>query len=161
MLFVPFVVCFSCTLGALLSSIGNHLVIGGAVRGGKIFGHYPTNLAEDGADSLNVGRGRLIPTTPWETLWGAVAGWMGLSDSTISQVLPNLAKFPDTWATNDLFCTAAEGSTCSGAPPTSRRRTHDSEREDGVGSLSPSPSVCASHRQHRSTKDTNSRGQGQ
>lgn len=73
---------------------GNHLVIGGAVRGGKIFGHYPTNLAEDGADSLNVGRGRLIPTTPWDAMWHGIAQWYGVEGEHMSTVLPNAANFP-------------------------------------------------------------------
>ena len=42
---------------------GNHLVIGGGVKGGQILGQFPP-LAEE--SELDVGRGRLIPTTPWE-----------------------------------------------------------------------------------------------
>ena len=64
------------------------------MRGGKIFGHYPTNLAEEGDDSLNVGRGRLIPTTPWDAMWHGIAQWYGVEDEHISAVLPNAANFP-------------------------------------------------------------------
>ena len=40
---------------------GNYFVLGGAVRGGRIVGKYPGDLTDDGP--LNLGRGRLIPTT--------------------------------------------------------------------------------------------------
>jgi len=36
---------------------------GGAVKGGQILGDYPS-LGED--SDVNIGRGRLIPTTAWE-----------------------------------------------------------------------------------------------
>lgn len=39
---------------------GNQMILGGSVRGGQIFGKYPTDF-----EPLNVGRGRLIPTTPY------------------------------------------------------------------------------------------------
>jgi cullin-associated NEDD8-dissociated protein 1 len=42
---------------------GNHLVIGGGVKGGQVLGQFPPLAAES---ELDVGRGRLIPTTPWE-----------------------------------------------------------------------------------------------
>ena len=45
---------------------GNHVVMGGEVRGGQILGAYPSTLAKSDANPLNIGRGRLIPTTPWE-----------------------------------------------------------------------------------------------
>ena len=36
---------------------------GGAVKGGQILGDYPS-LGED--SDVNLGRGRLLPTTGWE-----------------------------------------------------------------------------------------------
>ena len=39
----------------------------------QVLGDYPSDLSEDGAQ--NIGRGRLIPTSPWEAVWNAVAGW--------------------------------------------------------------------------------------
>ena len=42
---------------------GNYIVMGGSVKGGQIVGDYPHLKA--GAP-LEIGRGRMIPTTPWE-----------------------------------------------------------------------------------------------
>jgi cullin-associated NEDD8-dissociated protein 1 len=72
---------------------GNVFVAGGSIDGGKILGRYPDDLSENG--SLNLGRGRLIPTTPWEGMWYALAKWFGVSEGEngLNYVLPNLAKF--------------------------------------------------------------------
>ena len=55
---------------------GNHFVPGGSVNGGKIHGSYPDDLTD--ASLLNAGRGRIIPTTPWEGLWQPVGEWLRL-----------------------------------------------------------------------------------
>ena len=36
---------------------------GGPVKGGQVAGQYPDDFRDDAP--LNIGRGRLIPTTPW------------------------------------------------------------------------------------------------
>jgi len=43
---------------------GNHFLLGGSVKGGIIHGDYPADLTDSG--ELNIGRGRLIPTTSWK-----------------------------------------------------------------------------------------------
>ena len=73
---------------------GNHFVAGGAVNGGQILGEYPNDLTDDG--ELNIGRGRLIPTTSWEAIWQPVASWFGIEDDEMSFVLPNLENFPES-----------------------------------------------------------------
>ena len=70
---------------------GNHFVLGGAVNGGKIHGAYPDDLTD--SSPLNIGRGRLIPTTPWEGLWQPVSQWFGVEPEDASKVLPNLGNF--------------------------------------------------------------------
>ena len=65
---------------------------GGAVRGGQILGEFPDDLTDDG--ELNIGRGRLIPTTSWEAIWEPIASWFGVEEDEMSFVLPNLANFP-------------------------------------------------------------------
>jgi uncharacterized protein (DUF1501 family) len=69
---------------------GNNFVMGGAVRGGLIHGQYPDTSA--GAD-LDTGRGRLIPTTPWDGVWHAIAEWMDVAPEKLVGVLPNLENF--------------------------------------------------------------------
>jgi len=81
---------------------GNHFIAGGSVAGGRIHGQYPDDLTEDGI--LNIGRGRLIPTTSWEGVWKGIAEWFGVETQDMDKVLPNLQNF----ATNifnaaDLF----------------------------------------------------------
>jgi cullin-associated NEDD8-dissociated protein 1 len=83
---------------------GNYFILGGSVAGGKIHGQYPSDLTEDGP--LNVGRGRLIPTTPWEGLWKGVAEWFDVDQENMAKVLPNLENFDEVEhviATHDLF----------------------------------------------------------
>mmetsp|Transcript_14274 Transcript_14274/g.42781 ORF Transcript_14274/g.42781 Transcript_14274/m.42781 type:complete len:83 (+) Transcript_14274:6580-6828(+) len=70
------------------------MLAGGALDGGKVLGTYPADLTED--SELNVGRGRIIPTTPWEGLWKAVASWFGVSTADMATVLPNLGSFDDS-----------------------------------------------------------------
>ncbi|MGJ8696858.1 MAG: DUF1501 domain-containing protein [Verrucomicrobiaceae bacterium] len=71
---------------------GNQFVVGGAVDGGKVFGTYP-HLAS--GSQFDVGRGRLIPTTPVDEYFADLALWMGVSVSDLNQVLPNLGRFHD------------------------------------------------------------------
>jgi len=70
---------------------GNHMVLGGKVKGGSILNEYPTSLL-DGNDQ-DVGRGRMIPKYPWESMMVPIAEWMGMEDAKKSFVFPNLANF--------------------------------------------------------------------
>ena len=72
---------------------GNHVVMGGEVRGGQILGAYPSTLTESDANPLNIGRGRLIPTTPWEAMWNGLGEWFGVSADEMDVVLPNKQRF--------------------------------------------------------------------
>ena len=72
---------------------GNHFVLGGSVNGGKIHGSYPDDLTTE--SPLNSGRGRLIPTTPWESLWRPVSEWFGVEPAQMNTVLPNLDNFDE------------------------------------------------------------------
>jgi uncharacterized protein (DUF1501 family) len=71
---------------------GNYWLMGGQVNGTRIHGKYPDDLTAQGP--LNIGRGRLIPTTSWEGVWNGVARWFGVAADGIENVLPNMAKFP-------------------------------------------------------------------
>ena len=81
---------------------GNHFLMGGAIKGGKIHGNYPDDLTDEGP--LNIGRGRLIPTTPWEGVWKGVAEWFGVEDKNMATVLPNLGNFRENiYGKNELY----------------------------------------------------------
>jgi uncharacterized protein (DUF1501 family) len=68
----------------------HHLVVGGAVRGGDMYGQYPIIGANQANDT---GAGRLIPTTSVDQYAGSLAQWFGLSDSQVRTVFPNFGNF--------------------------------------------------------------------
>ena len=69
----------------------HHLVLGGAVQGGQIFGKFPTfQLA--GPDDADV-RGRWIPTTSIDQYGATLCSWFGIPASALAAVFPNLANF--------------------------------------------------------------------
>jgi len=72
---------------------GNALVMGGDVRGGDMYGTYPS-LALGGA--LDVHNGVLIPTTPNDSYFAELALWFGVSLSDLSTLFPNIGNFYDT-----------------------------------------------------------------
>lgn len=76
---------------------GHHLVAGAAVKGGDIYGTYPT-LGVDGSPTgfLNpdgVGTA-LVPTTSVETYLATMATWMGVTSAQMAAIFPRLANFP-------------------------------------------------------------------
>ncbi|MDX2186575.1 MAG: DUF1501 domain-containing protein [Opitutaceae bacterium] len=68
----------------------HHLVLGGAVNGGDIYGRMPT-LVNNGPD--DTGRGRWIPTTSVDEYSATLARWFGVSATDMPTVLPNIGRF--------------------------------------------------------------------
>ena len=68
----------------------HHFVLGGAVAGGRFHGLLP-EVAVNGAD--DVGQGRLLPTTAVDQLAATLASWMGVSDSNLALVAPNIGHY--------------------------------------------------------------------
>ncbi|CAN5535461.1 DUF1501 domain-containing protein [soil metagenome] len=68
----------------------HHFVVGGAVRGGRLYGKFPT-LAVNGPD--DTGRGRWIPTTSVDEFSATLASWFGIRASEMPTVLPNIGRF--------------------------------------------------------------------
>lgn len=71
---------------------GNQFVLGGQVKGRRIHGTYPDLFPDN---SLDVGRGRLIPTTSVDEFFAEMALWLGVSRSNLPLVLPNISRFID------------------------------------------------------------------
>ena len=74
----------------------HHLILGGAVRGGSLYGKFPT-LALGGPDDAER-EGRWIPTTAVDQYGATLAKWFGASPAQLVTVFPNLHRFP----TSDL-----------------------------------------------------------
>ncbi|WP_084582109.1 DUF1501 domain-containing protein [Sphingomonas azotifigens] len=71
----------------------NHLVVGGDVAKGGIFGRYPDPVL-GGADDIT-SQGRFIPGIAQEEYLGAIARWHGVSNADLPYVFPNWR----TWST--------------------------------------------------------------
>jgi uncharacterized protein (DUF1501 family) len=70
----------------------HHLILGGAVRGGSLYGTFPT-LALGGPDDAER-EGRWIPTTAVDQYGATLGQWFGASPAQLATVFPNLARFP-------------------------------------------------------------------
>jgi uncharacterized protein (DUF1501 family) len=74
----------------------HHLVLGGAVRGGKTYGTYPT-LALGGPDDVGEQtweqQGRWIPTTSVDQYAATLLAWFGADAGSLDAILPNLRNF--------------------------------------------------------------------
>lgn len=68
----------------------HHVIVGGAVKGGELYGKMPT-LAINGPD--DTGLGRWIPTTSVDEYAATLATWFGVSSTDLPKVLPNIGRF--------------------------------------------------------------------
>ncbi len=77
----------------------HHFVMGGAVRGGDIYGRFPTlgpknandNQFDSSPDQLH--NGVLLPQVSVDQYGATLGGWFGLSSGQLLDVFPNLANF--------------------------------------------------------------------
>jgi uncharacterized protein (DUF1501 family) len=72
----------------------HHMVLGGAVQGGRIYGKFPT-FELGGPDDTDT-RGRWIPSTSIDQYGATLSSWFGIPSSALVTVFPNLANFPTT-----------------------------------------------------------------
>jgi uncharacterized protein (DUF1501 family) len=76
---------------------GCQMVVGGCVDGGKIYGDYPTSLLtpnDPTAGDLNLGRGRMIPTTSVDQMSAEMAMWFGIDNGPdLETMLPHIREF--------------------------------------------------------------------
>jgi uncharacterized protein (DUF1501 family) len=74
---------------------GNHnFVMGGAVKGGDMYGKFP-QLTLQGPDDV-ASEGRWLPTTSNDQYAATLAKWFGVSASSMKDVLPNIGRFSNT-----------------------------------------------------------------
>jgi uncharacterized protein (DUF1501 family) len=70
----------------------HHIVLGGAVNGGQMYGTFPT-LALNGPDDSGT-NGRWVPTTGSVQYAATLANWFGVSPSQMATIFPNIGSFP-------------------------------------------------------------------
>lgn len=76
----------------------HHLVMGGAVQGGRMYGRFPqmTNYGSfnSTADDFADARGVMLPGTSLVQYAATLANWFGASDGNLDPVFPTLQNFP-------------------------------------------------------------------
>ncbi len=70
----------------------HHFIVGGAVKGNKIYGDIPPF---DLGHANDVGNGRLVPNISVEQYAATLGKWFGLTDSELLSALPALANFTE------------------------------------------------------------------
>lgn len=76
---------------------GHHFVMGGAVKGGDVYGQFPQYSTAtdkgvfDSPDQLS--NGSLLPTTSVDQMAFTLGRWMGVSDSDLKLILPSIGQF--------------------------------------------------------------------
>jgi uncharacterized protein (DUF1501 family) len=69
----------------------HHIVMGGAVKGGQMYGTFPT-LTLSGPDDSGT-NGRWVPSTGSVQYAATLASWFGVSAAQMPAVFPNIASF--------------------------------------------------------------------
>lgn len=120
---------------------GNHMVLGGAVRGGNIFGardqgYYPDfqNLA-----AIDTGQGRLIPGVAVDEYARDLLTWFGISNSDLDYVLPAFSSRFGGRPSLEIMGQGSATAPTTGTPLPSAPTpsTPASGRSGGGGAISP------------------------
>ncbi|RZU01096.1 DUF1501 domain-containing protein [Rivibacter subsaxonicus] len=75
----------------------HHLVMGGAVKGGDLYGNFPQLGTADARGVFSspnqIGNGAMLPETSVDQYAATLGRWFGLSDAQLLELLPNLVNF--------------------------------------------------------------------
>ncbi|PAT39716.1 DUF1501 domain-containing protein [Vandammella animalimorsus] len=75
---------------------GTHFIVGDAVKGKDLYGSTPVYAPDpdfDPATGVDIGQGRLLPTTSVDQYAATLAKWFGVPDSDLRLVVPNIGNF--------------------------------------------------------------------
>ncbi|ESQ92655.1 hypothetical protein ABENE_07495 [Asticcacaulis benevestitus DSM 16100 = ATCC BAA-896] len=73
---------------------GHHLIMGGAVRGGDIYGQFPTvGMELSGFSNPDMSGGSFIPTTSVDQYAATLGSWFGVDSTNLNTIFPNLRNF--------------------------------------------------------------------
>jgi uncharacterized protein (DUF1501 family) len=80
---------------------GHHFVVGGAVRGQRIYGTMPSLAQYDdndpsGSNPDDTGYGQIIPTQAVDQYAATLASWFGVDTGGVNDIFPNLGRFPSS-----------------------------------------------------------------
>ena len=75
----------------------HHLVMGGAVQGGEVYGTFPQYSTANASGVFSspdqINNGILLPTTSVDQYAYTLGKWMGVSNTDLASILPNLHNF--------------------------------------------------------------------
>ena len=73
----------------------HHMIMGGAVSGGRVYGTFPNQTlgGPDDTDSGSGATGRFLPTTSTDEYAATLARWFGLGETELDTIFPNLTRF--------------------------------------------------------------------
>ncbi|MFP1129330.1 DUF1501 domain-containing protein [Asticcacaulis sp. W401b] len=73
---------------------GPQLIMGGAVKGGDMYGQFPTvGMDVSGFSNPNMVGASFIPTTSVDQYAATLGRWFGVSDTDLNTIFPNLRNF--------------------------------------------------------------------
>ena len=79
--------------GSIHGHTGQHFITDGSINGGKILNTFIDSF--DQHSSKYYKSSRLIPQFPWESMFVPIATWMGVPDSELNFIFPNLKPFQE------------------------------------------------------------------
>ena len=77
----------------------NVYMMGGDVKGKNVFGYYPNLNPTGNWTTPGSSRGRWVPTSAVEQFSAPIAKWLGIADTEIGTIFPNLERFADPFTT--------------------------------------------------------------
>jgi uncharacterized protein (DUF1501 family) len=71
----------------------HHFVLGGAVTGKDVYGTFPPTTFFNSGNPVDIGQGNMVPQIAVDQYAATLARWMGVSDTDMPLVLPNIVNF--------------------------------------------------------------------